>query len=305
MPFHDFEHKVTFPCKELVRNLQPLRFKDLPISNFGPLDDLLQLSEIVCDIKTSAIILNTMDFLECSSLAQLQKHCQVPFFSVGPLHKMAPSSSSTNLLQEDIKCIAWLDKQAPNSVLYVSLGSLVTMDEKELIEIAWGLANSDHPFLRVVRFGSIHGAKGVDLLPLGFREIIAERGCIVKWAPQKEVISHNAVGGFWRHCGWNSTLESIFEGVPMICRPCFEDQRVNTRYLCHVLRVGLELEHASDREEIERAIKRLLVEKEGEETRQRAIDMKEKVKVSVGKCGSSGKSLNDLTEFILSFLLPK
>ncbi|KAF3454615.1 hypothetical protein FNV43_RR05063 [Rhamnella rubrinervis] len=108
--------------------------------------------------------------------------------------------------------------------------------------MAWGLASSQQPFLWVVRPGLVSGLDWIELLPKGFREGVGERGCIVKWAPQQEVLAHEAVGGFWSHCGWNSTLESISEGVPMICKPCFGDQKVNARYVIHEWRVGIELE---------------------------------------------------------------
>lgn len=157
------------------------------------------------------------------------------------------------MLEEETDCLLWLDKQANNSVIYVSLGSLASMEAGEFAEMAWGLANSGQPFLWVVRPGSVGGSEWIELLPEGFKEATPETGCIVRWAPQKDVLAHRAVGGFWTHCGWNSTLESISEGVPMICRPCFGDQNVNARYLCHVWRVGLELEGDLDRTERERA----------------------------------------------------
>lgn len=123
----------------------------------------------------------------------------------------------------------------------------------------------------------------------------------MKWAPQKEVLAHKAVGGFWSHCGWNSTLESICQGVPVICWPCFGDQKVNARYLSTVWGIGLELEHEADRGEIERAVKRLLVDEEGKEIRRRAIELKERTEVSTREVGSSFNSLNALVEHILSF----
>ncbi|KAK3000219.1 hypothetical protein RJ639_024214, partial [Escallonia herrerae] len=285
--------------QELVPELYPLRFKDLPFSNLT-VEESLQLLTITGDIRTSsAIIWNTMDYLDHSAISKLQEHYHVPFFSVGPLHKLAPASS-TSLLKEDTGCITWLDKQVPNSVLYVSLGSVTTIYEKELKEMAWGLANSEQPFLWVIRPGSVSGSEWVEFLPEGYMEKVGEKCCIVKWAPQKEVLAHGAVGGFWSHCGWNSTLETISEGVPTICRPFFVDQMVSARYLTFVWRVGLELEHV-EREEIERAIKTLMVDKEGKEIRQRAMDMKEKVKTSLCKGGSSYNSLNGLVEFIMSF----
>ncbi|KAM7522278.1 hypothetical protein LguiA_012180 [Lonicera macranthoides] len=286
---------------EPVPGLHPLRFKDLPSTNIT-MEATLQLLAITSNIgSSSAIIWNTIEYLEHSSLSKLQQeHYQVPFFPVGPLHIVAPPSS-TSLLKEDNSCIEWLDMQAPNSVIYVSLGSLATMDEKELAETAWGLANSDQPFLWTIRPGSVRGSEWVELLPESFKEKVGERGKIVKWAPQKEVLAHHAVGGFWSHCGWNSTLESICEGVPMICRPCFVDQKVNARYLSYVWKVGLELEYVLERGEIEKVVRRLMVENEGEEMRQRVIDMKEKVMACVHEGGSSYNSWNDLTEFILSF----
>ncbi|KAM7527722.1 hypothetical protein LguiB_031132 [Lonicera macranthoides] len=288
-----------------VPGLHLLRFKDISLAKLGNLEQILQVIVAARNTRTSAIIWNTIDYLEHSSLSQLhQQYFQVPFFSIGPLHKMAPTSS-TSLLIEDTTCIEWLDKQAPRSVIYVSFGSLVNIDEKELAEMAWGLVNSGQPFLWVIRPGSIRGSQWIELLPKGFKEETKERSVIVKWAPQKEVLAHGAVGGFLSHCGWNSTLESISEGVPMICMPNFADQNVNARYLSHVWKVGLQMECELERGEMERAIRRLIVGKEGAEMRQRAIAMKEKIELSMRKGGSSYNSVNDLVEFILSLQSPK
>lgn len=123
----------------------------------------------------------------------------------------------------------------------------------------------------------------------------------VEWGPQKEVLGHDVVGGFWSHCGWNSTLESISEGVPMICRPCFADQNINARYLIEVWKVGLSLEHELERGAIARTIWILMVDKEGGEIRRNTTYMKEKIRLSVSKWGSSYNSVNGLTYLILSF----
>ncbi|CAK9147434.1 unnamed protein product [Ilex paraguariensis] len=295
LPFQDSK------AQDLVPGLYPLRFKDLPLPGFGTSEDSVKLIQLLSNFTTSsALICNTVDNLEHSAVSKLQQHYQVPFFSIGPLHKLA-SASSTSFLKEDTNCIEWLDKQAPRSVIYVSFGSLTIMNKTDLTEMAWGLANSGQPFLWVIRPGSVHGSELTELLPEGFEEKVGERGCTVKWAPQKEVLAHGAVGGFWSHCGWNSTLESISEGVPMICKPYFVDQKVNARYLSYIWNVGLELENDSERGDIERAIRRLMVDKEGDEMRQRAIDMKDKIEACVQKGSSSYSSLNNLQEFILSF----
>lgn len=123
----------------------------------------------------------------------------------------------------------------------------------------------------------------------------------MKWAPQKKVLAHDSVGGFLSHCGWNSTLESMSEGVPMICGPHFSDQMVNTRYLINEWKVGLELE-LLDRVCIEKAIK-VLLGKEGKGMRERAMKMKQEIEVGINKGGSSHKALNDLVNFITSFSL--
>lgn len=295
-PFEDSQLLDPLP------ELHPLRFKDVPfpvIDNTVP-EPILEFCRAMSNIGSSvATIWNTMENLENSLLLRVQEHYKVPFFPIGPLHKMAPSTSSTSLLEEDGSCMEWLDRQAPNSVLYVSLGSLVKIDDKELIETAWGLANSEQPFLWVVRLGSVSGFQWSEALPEGFEKTIGERGRIVKWAQQKQVLAHPAVGGFFTHCGWNSTLESICEEVPMICRPILADQPVNARYLSQIYKVGLELE-AAERSVIEKTVRKLMLSEEGKDLKKRIVDMKQKIVTGMQIDGSSHKNLNDLEHFISS-----
>ncbi|KAL4587679.1 hypothetical protein LXL04_000553 [Taraxacum kok-saghyz] len=283
--------------QEMIPEFHPFRYRDLPYID-QPIQETLQLMAMITPKKPpSAFIWNTLEFLEQSALTQIRHHYQVPIFTIGPLHKTSPTSS-TSYLEEDTTCIPWLDKQSPKSVIYVSLGSLATIDAKVATEMAWGIANSNQPFLWVVRPGSVNGCDWIEFLPECLVSEMKTRGLIVKWVPQKEVLAHSAIGGFWSHCGWNSTLESVSEGVPMMCQPFSIDQMLNARYLSYVWKMGLEM--VVQRGEIESAIRRVLVGKEGEEMRRRAMEIEEQVRVAIGHGGYSRKSMNDLVEFIIN-----
>ncbi|KAF5766909.1 putative UDP-glucuronosyl/UDP-glucosyltransferase [Helianthus annuus] len=286
-----------------VSRLEPLKDKDLP--KFLPNDPegkykILELT--VKGIKQArALIWNTFKELEEHELEALSQDFPNPHFLIGPFHKFFPASSSS-LLTQDQESLSWLDKHPPNSVLYVSFGSLVRVEESQFLEIAWGLANSKQPFLWVVRPGSVEGSEWLECLPDGFLERIVEgRGYIVKWAPQQDVLAHPATGGFWTHSGWNSTLESICEGVPMICSPSFGDQLLNARYVSDVWKIGVKLENGFERGEIQSAIKKVMADEEGLEFRNKIVNIKGKVNFCLKKGGSSYSSLEDLVNYILSF----
>ncbi|QCD98543.1 cytokinin-N-glucosyltransferase [Vigna unguiculata] len=291
--------------EEEVKELAPLRVKDLPLIKTEEPEKYYELlRNFLKETKASlGVIWNSFEGLESPALRKLSKEFSIPMFPIGPFHKhLSSSSSSSSLISQDQSCIAWLDTHPPNSVVYVSFGSLAAITETEFVELAWGLANSRHPFLWVVRPGLIKGSEWVEALPSGFLENLEGRGAIVKWAPQQEVLAHSAVGAFWTHCGWNSTLESICEGVPMICMPIFTDQKVNARYVSHVWRVGLQLEKRVEREEIQRIITTLMdVNGEAKEIRDRALKLKEEAELCLRQGGSSRSSLQALVTYILSF----
>jgi hypothetical protein len=181
------------------------------------------------------------------------------------------------------------------------MGSLSFMDIEELVEMAWGVANSQQPFLWVVRPGSIRSAKWIEVSPEYFKNSIGKRDYIMKWIPQKEVLAHGAVEGFLNHCEWNSTLESICERIPIICWPYFGNQRMNARYVSHVWKVGLKLENEMERGEIESQVRRVMAKKEGEDMGERAKNLKKNIELWIKECGTSYKSLKSLVEMIMSF----
>ncbi|KAF5766910.1 putative UDP-glucuronosyl/UDP-glucosyltransferase [Helianthus annuus] len=287
----------------LVPGLEPLKVKDLPKFQTNDPESACNMLELMVQGTKGAraVIWNTFKDLEEHELVALGQDFPSPHFLIGPFHKYFPASSSS-LLAQDQTSLSWLDQHPPKSVLYVSFGSLVRIEESQFLEIAWGLSNSKQPFLWVVRPGSIKGSEWLELLPNGFLErIVKGIGYIVKWAPQQDVLAHPAIGGFWTHNGWNSTLESICEGVPMISSPSFGDQLPISRYVSDVWKIGVKLENGFERGEIESAIRRVMVDEEGLEFRNKIANISEKVNLCLKKGGSSYSSLEDLVNYILSF----
>ncbi|GAB4831859.1 hypothetical protein Ancab_005875 [Ancistrocladus abbreviatus] len=293
--------------EEPIPELPPLKVKDIPAASTRYPEAVYELISRMCgETKAShGLIFNSFEELEDHSLSIIRRDFGIPVFPVGPFHKCVHTTSSS-LLTPEQSCISWLNTQAPKSVLYVSFGSIATIDETEFLEIAWGLANSKQPFLWVVRPGLVLGSEGAHPLSNELLELVAGRAHIVKWAPQLEVLAHPAVGGFLTHGGWNSTLESICEGVPLICRPFFGDQPGNSSYVTDVWKIGLRLERKLERVQVENAIRRLMVEKEGEEMRERIKRLKEKASLCFVEGGCSNKSLESLVSHIssLDFVTP-
>ncbi|XP_021732380.1 UDP-glycosyltransferase 76B1-like [Chenopodium quinoa] len=288
--------------EEPVQELPPLKKKDIPriYTRFPELNDEVTHKLMETTKAARGLVFNSFEELEGSSFTLVRQHFQIPVFAIGPFQKQVKASFSS-LLVEDRSCIPWLSAQPPKSVLYVSFGSIAAIDETQFHEIAWGLAHSKQPFLWVIRPGLVRGLNGRAPLPNGFLEIVMGWSRIVGWAPQEEVLAHPAVGGFWTHCGWNSILESICQGVPMICLPFFGDQMNNARYVTDVWRVGLRFEKGLKREDIEKGVRSLMVLKEGKEMTQRVVVLQEKASLCIEKGGSSYQSLESLVAHILSF----
>ncbi|KAH1256985.1 7-deoxyloganetic acid glucosyltransferase [Glycine max] len=146
--------------------------------------------------------------------------------------------------QEDRSCITWLDHQKAKSVLYVSFGTVVKLSHEQLMEFWHGLVNSLKPFLLVLQKDLIIQKNVPIELEIGTKE--------------REVLAHPAVGGFLTHCGWNSTLESIAEGVPMLCWPSIADQTVNSRCVSEQWKIGLNMNGSCDRFFVEKMVRDIM-----------------------------------------------
>ncbi|KAJ9541796.1 hypothetical protein OSB04_028302 [Centaurea solstitialis] len=286
LPKEDYEtHVPEFPI---------MKVKDLVKITINPQGMVDLVTNFISQMKASSgIIWNTFKELEESALETICQDYRIPSFTLGPFHKYFPASSSS-LIEQDRTILSWLDTQAPKSVIYISFGSVASITQSEFHEVAHGIANTGLPFLWVVRPGVVSGSEWLGSLPETFLERLGDKGRVVKWSPQQEVLAHPATGCFWTHNGWNSTLESICEGVPMVCSPCFVDQPINARYVCDVWKIGILLEDGFERVGIEKTIKRVMMDEEGEDIRKRISCLREKVNISLKEGGSSHKSLENV-----------
>ncbi|XP_059636366.1 7-deoxyloganetic acid glucosyltransferase-like [Cornus florida] len=295
-----------------------LRRRDLPgICRLKEVDDPhLQffIRQTSTTKRASALILNTFEELESPIISRFLSIFP-KVYPIGPLHALfesriklnhcPPSDSSSNgsLTQQDMTCLTWLKSQAAKSVIYVSFGSVAMLTHGQLMEFWHGLVNSEKPFLWVMRKGLLLGEDTVGEIPTELVVGTKERGYIVGWAPQEEVLAHRSVGGFLTHSGWNSTLESILAGVPMICWPQLADQTVNSRCVSEVWRIGLDMKDTCDRSTVEKMVRDLMEGKR--EITESTADFARKARDSINEGGSSYCNLEKLIEDLQSINLSK
>ncbi|KAI8549959.1 hypothetical protein RHMOL_Rhmol06G0066100 [Rhododendron molle] len=226
--------------------------------------------------------------------------------------------SETN--EERHRCLYWLDNQQPGSVLYVSFGSLIRFPDTQFFEIALALEESGRPFVWVVRkIGKTGEKEDEDWLPEGFRERVLEsnKGLMMReWAPQISILAHPAIGGFLTHCGWNSAMEGMAAGVPLITCPLLAEQFYNEKLITRVLKIGVEvgsgvwnrspqiLSPVVGKDKIAKAVSRLMDgSEEAEEIRRQAKEVSVMMKKSVEEGGSSSSDLNSLIEELKAYVL--
>ncbi|XP_034678439.1 7-deoxyloganetin glucosyltransferase-like [Vitis riparia] len=254
--------------------------------------------------RASAVILNTFDALEKDVLDALS--ATLPsVYSIGPLQHLVDQisddrlkSMGSNLWKEQTDCLQWLDSKEPNSVVYVNFGSITVMTSQQLTEFAWGLANSNKPFLWIIRPDLVVGDSA--LLPPEFVTETKDRGMLANWCPQEQVLKHPAIGGFLTHSGWNSTSESICGGVPLICWPFFAEQQTNCRYSCSEWGIGMEIDNNVKRVEVEKLVRELMDGEKGKEMKKKVMEWRKLAEEATRPGGSSYDNFNKLLRNVLS-----
>ncbi|KAG0488700.1 hypothetical protein HPP92_007307 [Vanilla planifolia] len=283
------------PLSKYIPGHSCVRLSDLSpfLSMTKPFE--LALQAISQAKKAQHLIFTTAYELEPRIIDALR--AELPF----PVHVIGPTIPYLTLQETDIKIpddddlIAWLNSQPQSSVLYVSLGSFLSVPRSQMDEIALGLQASNARFLWVARGDSSR-----------LREMVGRggRGLVVPWCDQLKVLLHPSVGGFLTHCGWNSTMEAAFAGVPMLTFPIIVDQPVDSRIVVDVWKVGMRLRgdmmggEVVGRERVADLVNRLmdLEGAERREMRKRASRLKEACRGAVNAGGSSIRSLHSLAE---------
>ncbi|KAI3703250.1 hypothetical protein L1987_73186 [Smallanthus sonchifolius] len=250
------------------------------------------------------ILINSFEELEEETFRVLRGQIagKTPVYPIGPLIQSGPSNGP-----DRHECLKWLDDQPSGSVLLVSFGSGGTLSLEQVHELAHGLEMSSHRFLWIVRspdrdsnasyFSASSQNDPLGFLPKGFLARTINRGLTVpSWGPQIEILSHEATGGFLTHCGWNSTLESIVHGVPMIAWPLYAEQHMNARVMTETLCLALRLETDENgifrKEEIEKVVKELMEGDEGKKISKRLKELKNSAMKALSVGGSSMESLS-------------
>ncbi|KAL6911876.1 hypothetical protein ACP4OV_000681 [Aristida adscensionis] len=257
--FHGYDEFITAhvdnPTYEVnLPDLNPLRIRDMPTLFIDKMHNeqskmfLRSFQELFeyMDREKPLVMVNTYDALEHTMLEAVQPYMDV--FVVGPAVpsldavKCQDASKQLHLFKKDEKrYMEWLNVHPEKSVVYLSFGSLITYTSRQVEEILHGLQRCGRPYLWVIRKEG--RSKEVDLC---LEEIKGGQGMVVEWCDQLQVLAHPSIGCFVTHCGWNSTLEAIVYGVPMVAVPSWSDQPLNARLIEKEWGMGVRAERDAD-----------------------------------------------------------
>jgi UDP-glucoronosyl and UDP-glucosyl transferase len=300
----------------ISRNQSPLNFS-LP---GGKVREMIREEEP----QVRGIIVNSFEELEPLYVKSFEKAIQKKVWPLGPMGLYNRDmkkliSRGNNASMDTERCMQWLDTKQDNSVIFVSFGSLTRSTPLQLIEIGLGLEASKKPFVWVIKSGDMKSEFEQWMLEERFEEKTEDRGIIIKgWAPQMAILSHNAIGGFMTHCGWNSVIEGISCGVPMITWPHFAEQFLNEMLVVDILKIGIRIGVTSSitwgsenidevmvkRDDVKRKVLELINEERKEmDRRVKARDFGRMAKMAMEEGGSSYQNIELLIHEIKQQML--
>ncbi|OMO59204.1 UDP-glucuronosyl/UDP-glucosyltransferase [Corchorus olitorius] len=188
-------------------------------------------------------------------------------------------------------CLTWLNGKPKSSVVYVSFGSFASLGVEQMAELASALKATNCFFLWVVR------ASEEAKLPINFIQETSKKGSVVSWCPQLEVLSHESIGCFLTHCGFNSVIESLSLGVPMLAMPQWTDQGTNAKHVEDVWKIGIRARPDEKgfvrREIIGQCLKEIIEGEKGKEIKQNAMKWRDLAIKAVDEGGSSDKNMDE------------
>ncbi|KAJ4840484.1 hypothetical protein Tsubulata_000403 [Turnera subulata] len=262
---------------------------------------VLQLAlECIANVPGAQYLLSTSIYeLEPQIIDLLKATFPCPIYSIGPAIpylELEDRSLKPNCGHNCPDYIKWLDSHPKNSVLYISFGSFITISSTQMDEIAAGLRDGGVRFLFIAR-----GAASQ------FEDMCNDKGLVLPWCDQLKVLCHPSIAGFWTHCGWNSTMEAVFAGVPMLTFPHFLDQDSNSRQIVEDWRIGMLVKQESKednfltREEIAEAVQKFMhsARHEDNEMRLRARELRNLCQPAVAECGSSATNIDAFVRDII------
>ncbi|KAK7406645.1 hypothetical protein VNO78_08274 [Psophocarpus tetragonolobus] len=317
--FPDMDNKIIQAHAEKHQPLHipgchPVRFQDNVEAFLCPggaiFEGFLKAAKDV--VTADGILINTWEDLESAATKAVREDPILGRFTKGGVYPVGPLVRSVEEKPEDgrAEVLRWLDEQPAESVIYVSFGSGGTMSEVQMREVAIGLELSEQRFIWVVRppcendpsgtFFDVANAgdMALDFLGEGFVKRTQGVGVVVPmWAPQAEILGHPATGGFVTHCGWNSVLESLVNGVPMVVWPLYAEQKMNAFMLSEELGVAVRVAEEGGlvgREQVAEVVRRVMVDREGVDVRRKVKEVKVSGEKALSEFGSSHLSLAEM-----------
>ncbi|KAA8543488.1 hypothetical protein F0562_021017 [Nyssa sinensis] len=285
---------------DYIPGMSSIRLADLPPLFYKNMQEILTkvLRWISYVAKAQYLVFSSIFELEVEApvINDLKSKMSIPIFCFGPLIPYFNIGDNANASETDINYLKWLDLQPQCSVLYISLGSFLLVSSAQMDEFAAGLRASGVRYLWVARGETSR-----------LKETCGESGIMVPWCDQLKVLCHPSIGGFWSHCGWNSTMESIFAGVPLLTFPLIMDQVPISKFVVEDWKIGWkvrrEMGNASlvRSEEIAELVQRFMDLENGEkkEMVRKARELKEITRQEIAEGGSAETNLDAFVRNIL------
>ncbi|KAF7816164.1 UDP-glycosyltransferase 87A1-like [Senna tora] len=278
---------------DYIPGVPPTRLADLPLTNRSKLTQrMMELltKGIKCLPEAQYLLLSSMYELEPQAIDALKANLSVPIYNMGPTIPHYNLGHHKTTINTNHSYLDWLDHQPNNSVLYISQGSFFSVSSAQIEEIASALRESGVRFLWVARQEASR-----------LKEICGgDKGLVLGWCDQWKVLNHPAIGGFWSHCGWNSTKEGVFAGVPFLTWPIIMDQLLDSKMIVEDWKVGWRVKEDERidslvrKDEIVKLLRKFMDLENDQVMRRRAKELQHLCQREMEK----GRSFQDINAFV-------